>query len=336
MQKQKLDAEHAEQEKVKEERTLAKQQAAASAAAVAASVGVDVTEIEQLRRQFKALSIQGTRGSDPARLFELLDKDLSGSLEFPEFQQAVRKEGKITAGHMSDAALRKLFRAVDLDAAGSIGVDELLSFLGPADGPGFDTSATLGKESKDSNFSVLQTTKKTAYEVKREKVAADLLTLRKKLQAASYGKGGRGTAGVSYEGLFRSFDRDNSGELDFDEFRKAIRKEGKLKANEWPDQQLRQLFRLVDADASGTITADEFVGWMGEAPTDSAASKKRGAIAAKKVHHKDAKKLGGDISKLKRNFHAVRSRTVFRSTLYLCISGSELERIPQHAAVFWV
>ena len=92
--------------------------------------------------------------------------------------------------------------------------------------------------------------------------------------------------------------------MDFDEFRKAIRKEGKLKQNEWPDPQLRQLFRLVDADASGTITADEFVAWMGDAPTDNAATRKRGAKAAKKVHHKDQRKLDADIQSLKRNFRA--------------------------------
>jgi calcium-dependent protein kinase len=105
--------------------------------------------------------------------------------------------------------------------------------------------------------------------------------------------------------LFEHFDRDNSGELDFDEFRRAIRKEGKLKQNEWPDSQLRQLFRLVDADASGTITADEFVQWMGgDAPEDDAATRRRGAKAAKKVHSKDQSALNADIARLKRNFRA--------------------------------
>jgi hypothetical protein len=60
----------------------------------------------------------------------------------------------------------------------------------------------------------------------------------------------------------------------------------------------------VTAVAIGTITADEFVGWMGDAPTDDAATRKRSAVAAKKVHKKDAVKLGGDILRLKRNFRA--------------------------------
>lgn len=58
------------------------------------------------------------------------------------------------------------------------------------------------------------------------------------------------------------------GELDEKEFRLAIRKEGKLKPNEWPDAKLRRLFRAVDADGNGTITVSEFVDWMGPAPTE--------------------------------------------------------------------
>ena len=46
-------------------------------------------------------------------------------------------------------------------------------------------------------------------EKKREQMAADVDTMRKKLQAASYGTGRRGV-GVSYEGLFKNLDRDNS------------------------------------------------------------------------------------------------------------------------------
>ena len=38
-------------------------------------------------------------------------------------------------------------------------------------------------------------------------MAADVDTMRKKLQAASYGTGRRGV-GVSYEGLFKNLDRD--------------------------------------------------------------------------------------------------------------------------------
>ena len=44
---------------------------------------------------------------------------------------------------------------------------------------------------------------------KQEQMAADVDTMRKKLQAASYGTGRRGV-GVSYEGLFKNLDRDNS------------------------------------------------------------------------------------------------------------------------------
>ena len=57
----------------------------------------------------------------------------------------------------------------------------------------------------------------------------------------------------------RYYDRDNSGELDFDEFRKAARKDAKLTKNEVSDVQLQKLFNRVDTDGGGTIGLDEFV-----------------------------------------------------------------------------
>ena len=120
------------------EHEAAKLRAAEASAAVAHSAGVDVAEVQHLRHQLKALSIQHrdrdgfvVDGSDPAGLFRQLDKDGSGSLELQEFKGAVRKQGKIHAAVMSDVMLENVFRAMDLDGGGSIGAEELVQFLGP-------------------------------------------------------------------------------------------------------------------------------------------------------------------------------------------------------------
>ena len=62
---------------LKEQRQAAQAKAASAAAAVAASAGVDLAEVKQLRRQFSTLAFGGGTGgvgSDPKRVFEMLDK----------------------------------------------------------------------------------------------------------------------------------------------------------------------------------------------------------------------------------------------------------------------
>ena len=83
--------------------------------------------------------------------------------------------------------------------------------------------------------------------------ASPLHRLRQKWKAASY-QNGR----MDIQRLFKYYDRDNSGELDFDEFRVAARKDAKLTKQEVSDAALRKLFDRVDTDKGGTIGLDEF------------------------------------------------------------------------------
>jgi hypothetical protein len=75
-----------------------------------------------------------------------------------------------------------------------------------------------------------------------------LAETRKRFQAASYSAGGQ-----DWSRLFRHYDRDNSGELDWDEFRRAVRKDANVTANVVTDAELRQLFTACDTDGGGTI-----------------------------------------------------------------------------------
>jgi hypothetical protein len=82
--------------------------------------------------------------------------------------------------------------------------------------------------------------------------------------AASYGAGGK----QDFTQLFKQLDRDGSQGLDEEEFRRAMRKQGKLTlARGWSDAKLRRVFRQVDTDGSGLITVDEFNAWMGPPPS---------------------------------------------------------------------
>jgi len=90
--------------------------------------------------------------------------------------------------------------------------------------------------------------------------------------------------------LLRTDDRDNTGELDYEEFRRAVRKGGKVTTWELPDIQLRKLFATVDADGGGSVSIEElkdFV-WGGETepepePQRAAPSAGSGSASARRA-----------------------------------------------------
>ena len=70
-----------------------------------------------------------------------------------------------------------------------------------------------------------------------------LTTIRTKLRAASYGKGG-----VDWKKSFHHYDRDNSNYLDIDEFSRMIRKDGKMTRDMLSKDDVLFLFHTVDTD----------------------------------------------------------------------------------------
>eukprot|EP01045_Picozoa_sp_COSAG04_P004628 COSAG04_NODE_204_length_20429_cov_6.166896_9_plen_1552_part_00 len=80
-----------------------------------------------------------------------------------------------------------------------------------------------------------------------------LQQLRDKFQAAAYT-----TGGVNLDLLFRQYDHDNSGELEYEEFRQAVRKTAMMKQNDVTDAELREMFEHVDKDGGGSIGLAEF------------------------------------------------------------------------------
>lgn len=67
---------------------------------------------------------------------------------------------------------------------------------------------------------------------------------------------------MDFEKLFRHYDRDNSGSLDFDEFRSALRRDAKVTKRDVTDTELKQVFGTVDIDGGGEVEIDEFVTWI--------------------------------------------------------------------------
>jgi hypothetical protein len=78
--------------------------------------------------------------------------------------------------------------------------------------------------------------------------------LRRRLRANAYFDGK-----ADYERLFHHYDRDNSGVLDWEQFRSAVRRDGQVTTRAVSERQLRILFDLIDLDGNGALGKKEFV-----------------------------------------------------------------------------
>jgi len=68
--------------------------------------------------------------------------------------------------------------------------------------------------------------------------------------------------GGSWFKLFKKYDRDSSGLVDFAEMEHVLRKEVKIRKTEISDEELNLLWATFDSDGSGHVTIKEFSGFM--------------------------------------------------------------------------
>ena len=162
-----------------------------------------------LRKTFQQI-FEGIGSQDQAlRVFSSVDRDKGGSLDFAEFQRALR----LLNLHVTEKHARLIMDELDQDGDGQLDIEEFM---------------------------------RVVREGKLEKV-------RTKFRAASY------HAGVQdWAKLFAHYDRDQSGTLGFDDFRRAVRRDAKISAASVGDDELKDVFASVDLDGSGSIDADEF------------------------------------------------------------------------------
>lgn len=85
-----------------------------------------------------------------------------------------------------------------------------------------------------------------------QQTKAAVANLRRKFRAAAYAQGG-----VHWKNLFDFYDKSNSGALDFEEFARAVRKDGKVTRGAMGDQELHQLFDIV-GNSTGSVSAEDF------------------------------------------------------------------------------
>ena len=89
--------------------------------------------------------------------------------------------------------------------------------------------------------------------------------------------------GMDVPKLFRHYDRDNSGVLEFGEFCQAVRRDAKLTKAEVSDTELKKLFDQADTDKGGTIGLDEFKALLlGQPPSSGAPGAQKNVNKTKK------------------------------------------------------
>ena len=85
------------------------------------------------------------------------------------------------------------------------------------------------------------------------KLGGCMAELRRRLRANAFRDGK-----ADYERLFQHYDRDNSGELSWEQFRSAARRDGQVTTRAVPDRQLRILFDMIDLSGTGNLALEEF------------------------------------------------------------------------------
>ena len=101
----------------------------------------------------------------------------------------------------------------------------------------------------------------------------NLRAAKRKLRSLSYGPKGQDPAK-----LFSHYDRDNSGELNFEEFKAAVRKGGHMSSAVLSDRDLQQLFAAVDTDGSNDVSIDELTSFVWGAIGDNFKSSNTTAV----------------------------------------------------------
>lgn len=193
-----------------------------------------------------------TSGVNWRKLFRYYDRDNSGLINFEEFKSAIRKDAKIGKEILSDKALHSLFDQIDTDGDGTMDyLNEFLPWVAPEGG---EQDLPDSPERNTGYFAMMRT-------LERERQEVEMLNLcKQRLRAAAFD---HLDGFVNWLKLFKKYDRDDSGEIEFHEFRMAIRKDAKINKNTLDDAQLLMLFKSVDLDGDGRVDYEsEFLPWL--------------------------------------------------------------------------
>jgi Ca2+-binding EF-hand superfamily protein len=203
------------------------------------------------RKEFGSLLESIRYFNELAHLFDTIDRDNDHRLDLDEFMEGcalVLPELQLSA----DAAAAE-FRKMDENGGGVVLFDEFCAWaleqhLDHIEEEQRQRQLSLQQHAQHNSF----VQRHTSARRQRPQRQPQLEPMRRRLLAMSYGRNG-----IDPANLFSLYDRDNSGELDYKEFRNVVRKGGQVTPAQLSEQELRTLFEKVDTDNSGCIHLDE-------------------------------------------------------------------------------
>lgn len=211
--------------------------------------------VEAIKQRLKVAATQNG-AVDWDKLFRHYDRDNSGEINYEEFRSAIRQHARVSAEEVSDEQLKVIFKSVDKDNDNSIQYGtEFLAWLDPM---GKQKRQAARKKARVLAAVSKQKTFEKSNSLKKANEFLNVESIRRKMRAAAYDNGG-----VNWRKLFRYYDKDNSGEINLDEFKAAIRKDARVKPEQVSEQALNDLFVLVDQDQDGFVQYEtEFLLWL--------------------------------------------------------------------------
>jgi len=202
--------------------------------------------VDKVRQKMRIAS-QAIGGPDWMECFGRHDKSGDGELDFHDFSRCLRTDVGLGTEDVSDQEVMECFADCDADGGGTLDIDEFMDWI--------------QQEAKALPHYLTQTAVGQGRRVdpaQRLKLVNEVKT---KLRLASY-SGPHGNGG-DWIKLFKAYDADGSDDLDFEEFRMALRRDAGLKVTDVPDGELLEVFKVVDADGEGTVDIDEWLQWLG-------------------------------------------------------------------------
>ena len=239
--------------------------------------GVEPADHERVVEMSKKLNEALQFVPDPAarswvKLFNKIDEDGSGKMAYREFMRMVRTELKQGSSELGKEELTALWKALDADGSGLVTIGEFGQFMklgAPEKGPGWREQRTMrnlmAKRAADAESDAYSGRNITA-ELAGVGAASDddLVAFAARLLSATQSgvdpaKGGDSKA---FFKIFTRMDPDRSGKVDYGEFTAFVRGELGLARKEMPEAELKSVWKAIDTDGSGQMTADEFSALM--------------------------------------------------------------------------
>mmetsp|Transcript_12319 Transcript_12319/g.23032 ORF Transcript_12319/g.23032 Transcript_12319/m.23032 type:complete len:2958 (-) Transcript_12319:91-8964(-) len=250
-----------------------------------------VNTIAEIKQNIKAAH-RKNRAKTWAALFKTYDTNNSGDISLKEFKAVLREGANITPQQCPDQDITELFESCDVDNDNCICYKkEFMPWL------------------REPDEVVPKTTNKR---VVRQDTPA-IMQIKKRLNGAAYTNGAQ-----DWKKLFKNIDKNKSGTLEFDEFRKVVRVHGKVTSSQLPEEDLRALYDFVDTNSTGSIDLDEFLLWivLSEATVSPALSPRPAAAAEQAVEEEeDAPVVQGQLSIARKGKNDARFFCLFSDTL---------------------